>query len=227
MIGMLLGMMGASGGGGGGSAVPLWSATNKASDIILSNGNADAESNNPTGGGIVTSVNGKTSGKWYAEVEVVQVFAGNDNVGAGIFKGTTGMSDYLGSTTNGWGLWDNDTASGLYTSRSFANATPITYASGTASTLTRRICIAFDRDTGKLWLADDFANGTTRVWRGGGDPAPGTTPTYTVTTGTDTFYLAGCPRRGNATTPSDRNKLRLIEQSAFRYVLPSGFSAWD
>lgn len=207
-----------------------WSSSLKASDVILSNGDIDAESNSPTGGGIVLGIAGKTSGKFYVEFELVQRFATNDAFGCGFQRGTANLATFAGADSNKWALWDNDASITSMESASYFGGTRTSFQTSiSGNPVGRRICMAIDVGAGRVWFADDFPTGSTRVWRrtsGSPDPATNTDPTYTFTVGSDTYYIAANPRRGNATDDANRNRIRLIDPADWRYAAPAGFGVW-
>lgn len=199
----------------------LLSATNKSSDIILSSGDTQAESNSTTGGGIVLSVSGKTSGKYYFEVQVAQIYTTNNSMGVGLHRNTSSLTTYLGGDANGWAVWDRGVTAG---SETYTN----NVASNTAGTgefdvgVRARVCV--DLDNGRIWLA--VSNRSSGAWIGGGDPAAGTSPTYSFTVGADTYYLALCPRRGDTSAATNRNRLQLILPVNWSFAAPTGFGVW-
>lgn len=214
----------AAGAMGSGSVPPLeqtlWSPENKAADIVLTNGNRDAYSTTGAGGGIVLSVSGKTSGKFYAEVERIQNYTPDHTAGPGLHRETSGLTTYLGSTANGWGVYSASSGNG---SRTFNNATAANIDTGSGtSAIGQRFRIAADLDNGRLYLA--ISNRNSGAWIGGGDPALGSSPTYTFTPGGDTFYLAACPLRGDFTNP--KNWLRLVLPASWSFSPPAGFGIW-
>lgn len=218
---MLRRMMMADGGGVQPSQT-VFSATLKSADIIVSNGGRDVESNAPGGGGTVLSDTGKSSGQYYFEIITLAMYASNNSVGVGIHRGTTGLANWLGADASGWAMWDLGTAIGSetntggsssYTSSTGENAVGVTWR------------VAVDIAGGKLWLANSARN--SGAWIGGGDPAAGTSPTYSFTPAGNTFHIAACPRRGDATNASNRNRLRIVNPSNWAYAAPTGFGVWE
>lgn len=199
----------------------VWSAVNKSSDIILSSGNIDAESNSPSGGGTVLSVSSKTSGKYYAEFEIVGIYSVTPGSGFGIHTGTSTLANFLGQDVNGIGAWSqNDDVA-----RVFQNNLAFAVQESMPGVVGYRGRLAFDASTGKLWLA--YFSLSTTSWAGnaGGDPGAGTIPLTTLALGTP-FYLACCPRRGDTSNAGNRNKIRLVDPSQWRWPAPTGFVAW-
>lgn len=199
----------------------LLSAVNKTADVILSSGDTQAESNSTTGGGVVLSVGGKTSGKFYFEVGVTQFYTVNNSMGVGLHRGIAGLATFLGGDVDGWGLWDRGTSSG---SETYTNNVASNTSSSGDFDLGVRIRVAVDVSAGRIWFGQ--SNRNSGAWFGGGDPAAGTNPTYTFTPGGDTFYLALCPRRGDTSVATNRNRLQLILQANWNYAAPAGFGVW-
>lgn len=208
--------------GVGGEVVVLtqtvWDASNKASDILLSNGNRDAESTEDSAeGGTVISESGHTTGKFYAEVSHIQM-GPIHAVGAGLKRGSSGVSEYLGSDGDGWAAWVVGGGGNL--GATIHNGTT-TNTSVVWFDLPSTMRLAVNIDEGKLWLSR-FGESD---WIGGGDPATGTSPTFTFTPG-GTFYLAASPRSGSSSNPTTRGKLRLVLPEDWSHVAPSGFGMW-
>ncbi len=199
----------------------LLSTTNKSSDIILSNGDTQAESNSTSGGGIVLSVSGKTSGKFYFEAQVTQIYTTNNSMGVGLHRNSSGLTTFLGGDANGWAVWDRG---GIAGSETYTNNVS-TNAAGTGEfDVGARARVAVDLDNGRVYLA--VSNRSSGGWIGGGDPAAGTSPTYSFTPGGDTFYIAICPRRGDTSNASNRNRLQLVLPTSWSFSAPSGFGVW-
>lgn len=80
------------------------------------------------------------------------------------------------------------------------------------------IGVAYDSATGKLWLR---RNGT---WLGGGDPAAGTSPTMTISTGGTYYFYVGTY---SCSISSGSYVYDIKPNTAVQtYSLPSGFSAY-
>lgn len=190
------------------------STTNKASDVILSNGDRDAETS-VTAGGIVLSDSGKTTGKFYAECQLMQL-AASRAFAFGLYEGTSSLTTYLGGNTSGWGTWVVDAIR-----RTRHNTVEGYPATTVVPVVNIRARMAVDLSAGNLWLSQF---GST-AWMGGGDPAAGTSPSYSFTTG-GTFYIALCPYHGVVTPTTSRNRLRLVLPADWASAAPSGFGVW-
>lgn len=203
----------------GGTMFDMWDSAKKASDVTLSNNDLDCDSNSTTGGGSVLSVTGKNTGKFYFEVEQVQQYATNAGYLTGFSIGTGTESSYPGATSSSRGLASTTSGSDTWDS-----GAPSNNDSGGAATIGEYHRWAIDIDAGKAWAG--ISNRSSGAWIGGGDPAAGTSPTFTFTPGS-TIYLMGCPRRGDSVTPTDRNKLSArFDPAGWDGTAPTGFGAW-
>jgi hypothetical protein len=191
----------------------LWSPTNHSSDISLLDNGLSALCSGTVGGGIGLSDTSKTSGKYYVELLCVSGGSGAAKTTAfGLQLSPFSLSQYLGQSSVGYGSWSQG-ATGQ--TRNTYNGGVPTNASGTLVEPSGEIGrIAVDVGAGKLWLT--WWGNTT--WLGGGDPALGTSPTYTFTGGSTT-YFACCPRVDGA-------KIQIVIPSLWHNLAPSGFGAW-
>lgn len=188
-----------------------WDPANKGTLIVLSGANRGMTSTAPVTGtwNMVRALLPKTAGKWYAEC--------TDNTGSGYgYSGGFGLSTSasnlaaeLGSDAAGWGYYGKrgDTAHPLM-EHSGAITNYNTLPNGIAGTVYR---LAYDADAGKVWI------GSGTNWAGGGDPATGTTPTFTVTPGTSLMLAAGAQN-------SSMSYLLNAGQVAFSNTVPTGFN---
>jgi hypothetical protein len=194
-----------------------WNPLNKNSNITLSNGNLDAT-------GVITGAShnagatlGFSSGKWYWEI-LAGRGAGSNNGGWewGIAKSPFDpiASTRLTVSAYGWGVNGNDGT--LYSNNSSLVSG---YISGTAGSVISNgdtVMVAYDADTGKLWLGK---NGTWGNNGGTGDPAAGTNAAVSSLTGT---FFPVVTIGSDSGTPS-----AIINAGArpFAYTAPSGFKA--
>lgn len=192
------------------------SSINKAPDIILANGNIDAETT-VTEGGIALSAAGKSAGKLYVECIAAQVGPVR-GFGFGLHRGTAALTTYIGGNANGWATWVSGTERRTFTNGVQANNTT---GHSTPSAGIRAL-MSVDLDEGKVWLTK-FGQST---WVGGGNPAAGTSPTYSFTPGGDTFYIALCPYHGQVSPTTSRNRLRLVVPGQWAFPAPTGFNVW-
>lgn len=197
----------------------VWDGSKKATDVTLSNGNLDCDSNSTTGGGSVLSVVGHSTGKYYFEVEQVQQYATNAGYLTGMSIGTGTHTSFPGVNTSSHGLASTTTGSDTWINNSAGN-----HATDGIATVGQYHRWAIDVDAGKAWAS--ISNRSSGAWIGGGDPASGTSPTYTFTANS-TIYLMGCPRRGASSPTTNRNKLRgRFDPATWGSAAPTGFGAW-
>lgn len=197
----------------------LLSTTNIAANNILGGGDSWVEATAALAGIGALSDAGKTTGKYYAEIKALNL-GSLPGFSAGLHRGTAGLTSYLGSDTDGWGAWAD--GAGVSDRSTFHNATRANVTTIGGPSVGAIIRIAVDIDAGQLWLARPEIPG----WTGGGDPASGTSPTYSWTPDGATYYLCLNPRNGSATV-SNRNRLGLVLPSDWNYSAPSGFGIWS
>lgn len=183
-----------------------WNPSDKHADITLSGSNLIATRTVNTGPDIVIvrSVTSHNSGKFYAECQATAYSNAVHVEPFGMAQSTEVLNDFLGNTSLSYGyLADGETAfNGTFT----ANA-------GNALAVGEWARLALDMGAGNLWFGDSTG------WVGGGDPAAGTTPTYSSVAAATWFLACG---------PGDVNDKMTLNTggSAFNYTIPSGFTAW-
>jgi lysophospholipase L1-like esterase len=211
----------------GGNLVPTppvayttWDPAKKAADIILTASDTKAETNSTTGGGSVLTVLGKSTGKVYFEVQPDQFYATNSGYLTGISAGTGTQASFPGAS--GAGANSRGLASTTTGSDTWLNGASSNNSAGGAANLSHYHKWAIDIDAGKAWCA--ISNRSSGAWIGGGDPALGTSPTFTFTANS-TVYPMACPRRGNATISTDRNRLvGKFDPASWTGTPPTGFA---
>jgi hypothetical protein len=179
----------------GGTTYATWDPAVKASDITLSNGNLTATG--ATLGSHMVLGNIAISGKRYFECSFVP---NTDNVGVGVAKSSATLTSYIGQLTDTYGhyLPGND----IYNNTLAYNGSTIS---------TTPVIVGFALDGTSLWVRVSGQSG----WEGGGDPAAGTSPTLTLSSGT--YYPACTPyTTGNGAVTLNAG------QSAFSVWTPSG-----
>lgn len=171
-------------------------AARKGSAIVLSSGNRVATINTAATWNCAMCLNGKSSGKWYAE------FVVNKNVSnacaVGIGNASTNLGDFMGRTADGYCYYENGSVYNNNTGTAYGPSFP----SGTI------IGIAWDADNRKVWFskAGVFT----------GNPVAGTGAAYTgIPAGA---YYCGVTIYGNN---SDNGNA-----VSSTYAPPSGFSQW-
>lgn len=161
--------------------------------------------------------NGVNAGKWYWEAVCLGTNP-NDGDQGGVAMVTTptqsagyigvnavGMEKYVGYAWNGW--------TGKYDAGHAFTAFRSSYTTNDV------IGVAVDIPNKKIWFSK---NGT---WQGGGDPAAGTSPTVTWTTGSQTWFPAIFIDEGSSgTRPSFTGR---FTSGSFTQSIPSGFSAYQ
>lgn len=192
----------------------------KSSDITLYDEELQADSNAPTGGASVLSVDGKITGRYYFEIQPNQLYTDNSGFLTGVMVGDVSYTQYTGASNDSYAIASTSAGSATWTVGVATNSD----AEG-GSDVNHYHRIAVDVGTGEVWLA--ASNRSSGAWIGGGDPATGTSPTYTFTPDTTRKYISASPRRGDAVNVSDRNKLVLkVDPSEWSDSAPSGFSGW-
>lgn len=194
-------------GGGGGNF--YWSSTDKSASVQLSQGNATA-GRASTGTWVdsgVRSVTAHSSGKRYAEFRIDGT-RNPSEIMCGVATGAASFGSFIGASSGGWVL-QNDT-SGPSTLRLAGSA----IASGLAAQgAGGRVMVAYDADTGRIWL------GAGGAWYNSGDPASGTNPTATIAPATQLYLGLSLFASQNIVT------LRNNAGEA-AYPIPSGFVMW-
>lgn len=190
----------------------LLSASLKDSAIALSNGDRTATQtgSGSTNGGVGLSVSSKSTGKYYVEIEIDAVGNVGQSIAAGIHNGTDSFATYLGGTSGGYASWIEGIGGSMRAT--YNNNTQTNSTSGASPSAGMRMRIALDA-SGSLWMS--YFNST--AWIGGGDPAAGTSPTYSV--GAGPWYIALCPR-------NYVNALTLVLPGSWANAAPTGFGVW-
>jgi hypothetical protein len=180
-----------------------WNPSDKATDIVLTNGNYTAACTST--GCVRATVSRGTSGKYYFEVRVDTVSSHFPMIG--VMTGASSLSQQgPGVTfTGGWSwqadnnnTWDNTVA---------ASTTSTNFTTGDV------IQVAIDFTAGKIWW------GKNNAFINSGNPAAGTNARYSDISGT--LY----PAVGfNAPAALCTGRFAL---SQFTYSPPSGFSSWE
>lgn len=194
-----------------GASVPVgnvqFDPAQKHSAITLSAGNLIA-TGNAGSGGHVKSLTAHATGKRYLEIELVAWSAvGSGTVGMiGLVTALTSLVTIIGGGAGGTAIWSQMSGNLLQTYFEGASTTAGTPAASNGAT----IMMAWDADAGSVWFG---VNGT---WISG-DPAAGTSPTYTNSSLTGAHHFGVCPRNTG-------NQLRV--KTSPTYPVPAGFSYW-
>lgn len=151
----------------------------------------------------------KNSGKWYFEVTRTGS-SDKTHIIAGLMVGVTALTQYPGEGSSGVGNQPVNTSD--------VNR----YQGGFLTTVTGQsdvgigggFQIAVDMGSLGVWVKTFGASG----WMGGGDPAAGTSPTYTLGSVTPVFPAVGLFSSGTEVTAN-------FGASTFTGTVPSGFNA--
>lgn len=184
--------------GGSGPIYATWNPSDKAASISLSGGNLIATGT--TFGGDLLRATKFITGKMYYEGSFVP---NADGVGFGLAPASDSLNQWVGGA-NGYGhfLPSND----VY------NLGGVLWAGATRSVSPVTVGIAVDGI--KVWIRVTGQPG----WEGGGDPAAGTSPTFTMLAGTaGTYKPCATPYTAGAGAVTLN-----CGQSAFALWTPSG-----
>lgn len=177
------------------SVAAYWNPLDKSVNITLAEDDKLASASSGVWSA-VRGITGRAAGKWYGEVQ--QVIDSWMEV-SGVMTAVATLDGHVGQYGGGYGVQSN---TGQVLPPGGATVTgPHPY-----------VRVAYDADTGKLWV------GSPSQWYGNGDPAAGTTPSYTLTPGTQLFmatsiYPGGLARLRTAATD-------------MAGAIPAGFSPW-
>lgn len=162
--------------------------------------------------GHVVSLNGRSAGKLYFEVELITKV----NVGdyASQVIGVTNANPPSSSSTVTSGspamVW-------LLLSSSVRRNSPFFSASGETLTEGSSVKACLDLDAGNIWMGKVGGS-----WVGGGDPATDASPTMTFTPGT--WYIVAST---GGSSVANTLKVRLKTKSTqFLDPVPTGFTSW-
>jgi hypothetical protein len=129
-----------------------------------------------------------TSGKWYFEAIPKTTVDGSNPIMFGIM-GTTGLPAHSGMDRANYIYSDNGSNHGIYHVEA-GSASTATVTAFTSLSVDDVLGMAFDMDTGKIWLS---MGGT---WLDSGDPAAGSNPAYTMATTGDIPMTIGADHAG-------------------------------
>lgn len=187
--------------GDGSTSAPstlLWGTTstdlNPLADITISGGGVVASESTSSVAYIRTAA-GKSSGKWYFEVEVTT-------------ESTTNLDAFIGLLTKAE-VFSNLLSHGK-TIRS--NGTGYGVTGGASFTYGDRIQIAFDMDNLKAWFRKNGGS-----WFNGGDPVAGTSPSATLSAG------EWCPMVSSDNNAGNHIFTGCFTAATFDNTAPSGF----
>ena len=187
----------------------------KSASVTLSGGDLTAARAAGSGWATVRSTIGKSRGKWYFEITNNANGSTDGDAMWGFMRNTDSLGTYpgnasLGATSMGW------QANATPNSAKFQNGS-LGAVSGYGKVVAGQYAqIAIDLDAGKLWVKNSSASG----WAGGGDPAAGTTPTFTFAANTHLHVAL-------AAYSSPQSATANFGAAAFGGTVPAGFnSGW-
>lgn len=188
-------------------------ASDMGSALSLSNGDLTVTHASGSGWSAVRATVGKKSGKWYFEVTNNANGSTDGDAIWGFESDTASLSTYPGNASLGANSmgWEPNLAAG---SARFQNGSLGTVSGYPTLAVGQNAAFAIDFDSGSLWVKNSGASG----WAGGGDPAAGTSPTFTFTAGTHlhpTVSAYSGPQEATAN----------FGASAFAGTVPTGFNA--
>jgi hypothetical protein len=177
-----------------------WNPLDKGGNIVLSNGNLSASTTAGSWQGFRATV-GKSSGKWYWEIDIT----GANYVNTGVATSAASVGGYPGQDDYGCGwdrTWLQRTASSIFSRNASSPPNP---GGGTIS-------VALDMDNGEIYMA---LNGT---WLFSGNPVTRQQPAFTFTPGGITLYpMVGLTQAGAVTA--------YFGASDFTYTVPDGYNS--
>lgn len=177
-----------------------WNPADKSGSFTLSNANLTATKNDSVGNALCRATVSRAAGKFYFEVLLAAQPTTNSNA-VGICSSSPGVDTFFGADASGYGYVDQGA---LYHAGSSTGAT--TYGVGDY------VGVALDLDNAKIWFSK---NGTYLS----GDPAAGTSPTYSSVSGTffpvvNSAYI-NCQWVAN------------FGATTFHTAAPAGFLGWN
>lgn len=199
-------MMLAQGAAASGSTAVTWNPSDKASLVVLSNGNRTATRTGATTNQSVRATLSRSSGKYYFEVRMDTAGAPSNYSMVGVCTSSLSLSNYIGQDSTSVGYEP--------TGQRYTNGAGAAY--GATYTAGNVIGVAVDIDSGKVWYAKD------NTWQASGNPAAGTNPAVTLSAGLTLFPALSLYAASTQPALTARFK-----SSDLSYSPPSGFSPWD
>jgi len=190
-----------------------WNPADKNAAFDLSNSNKTATRTGATAWVAARASRSRTSGKYYFEQTIEALgTSGADSIIHGLGVVTTPLTDYIGSSTSGTTAWGLQVAATPNARTTFNNG--FQYTSTPPQTAGGYSRWAIDLTAGNIWI------GTPAGWLNGGDPAAGTSPTFTFTPSLELFPMLSGVSAGASVT-------LLTRSSEFLGGAPAGFSDWE
>ncbi|MDQ8051069.1 SPRY domain-containing protein [Luteibacter sp.] len=189
-------MLVASGGGPGVTTV-TWDPANKASEVVLSNGNLTATKTTTDSYGMARSTTSKTTGKHYFEV-YVNSGASSPFIQIGVVNASASLTSGVGNTADGWSYYED-------TGQKANNGSFSSY--GALYTTGDVIGVALNLDDGEVsFLKNNAAQGVAFTGLSG--------PLYAAIS---VYRQLGPPHQVTGR----------FKASDFTYTPPAGYSAWE
>lgn len=193
-------MMMAYGPAASGASALAWNPANNSAGITLSESNYLASRNSGSAWRSTAGTPARSAGKHFAAVQ--RVGDPEWSIVIGLAASRPGDGAFVGGGATDWGLQcGGGPGANLIHSGAVVGTAITTIADGD------NVRIAVDFDAGEAWI------GNQTVWHGGGDPAAGTTPSFTFTPNTSLLVAASLF--------SNTSGCRIVTGTP-----PSGFSQW-
>lgn len=195
-------------GGGGAFTYATWNPADKDAGLSLSGGDLVILR---TGSGWCSAraTQPKNSGKWVFEV-TQDAFGAGGSLIVGLALASASLSTFIGANVSGWSFQPSATPQPF----TYFNSTATAVAGYPNITTTQKVMFAVDITNGRCWCRTTGAGG----WARGGDPAAGTTPTFTFTPGATVYPATSGDGSGQQSTLNSG-------ATPFSMAVPAGFNA--
>lgn len=195
-----------------------WNTSDKNSNAVLSLSNTRLKVGGATGTTAARSTT-SVSGKRYVEGTVCMIGGADLSTSFGVSRSSVVMNTGFdtGASTNTAGLFPAAAGARIY----MDNVRLLTGDTNLSGNIKQTIIvgIAIDSATGNCWMRDAQVPGT---WYGGGDPAAGTSPSFTLS-GTGPILIAGSDDQGAIV--ASKFVSFTGDPSTYVAAAPSGFTA--
>lgn len=180
----------------------VWDAASKASLFTTASGDTQAINNSSSSVGAIRSNGGKTTGKWYAEIDCTSISGSAFAIGICEQSGFNNSFYITNASSKQSGLSTN---TAYYKTGSSQSFTGLSWPPGTGAI----VQIALDVDNGKLWIGKNNTYD--------GNPSAGT--------GNPLGSLAAATYVVCISVISDAANTFTLRQT-LNYAAPTGFSRW-
>ena len=155
-----------------------WNPSDMGGNMQLSNGNSRVSAIASSSSDALVRSTIPIVGDVYFEIVINQASAvGGEVIAGGVADASASLSSYVGSATTSTGVWQPN--GNVY------GGGAVVGNAGTNASATRRYYVAVKASTREVWVCLDGG-----AWVGGGDPAAGTSPTYTLGGSGDVYAAA-------------------------------------